>query len=128
MPPVSRRLREALSEILRATNAEVPSPDEPWHRAILGYFQQARLMLRALLVLGANDLDHAGEALARTTYELAATAAWLEKDPARFERLMAAYDTEWAAIRREWEKQNPGRRFQFADDFLWCLLSRGRSR
>jgi hypothetical protein len=116
VPPLSSPLRKAADEILRATSGEVAIPVEAAEKAILGYFRHSRLMLRALLVLGANDLDHAGEGLARTTYELAVTAAWLEKDPTRFERLLADYDTSWGGIQREWEQRHPAERFPYADD------------
>ena len=119
MPPIPARIRNVVQGVLDAT--EPPRGGHPhfetWgHKAVWGYLLDSRRMLKALLILGANDLDDVGDGLARATYEQAATAGWLTEDMSRFETIMAAYDSDWADVRRTWERDHPDEEFPHASD------------
>jgi hypothetical protein len=64
MPPLNRKIREAMDHILRATQPPGDlEPAEPAKRVILGFLQDGRRLLKALLVLGGSDLDDVGDSL-----------------------------------------------------------------
>jgi hypothetical protein len=110
-------VRKVMEEVLRVTGPPLDLTwNQPAHGVILGYLQDGRRSLQALLVLGGSDLDDAGDGLTRSMFEKAATAGWLAADIRRFEKLKGAYDFDWWLVRQGWEASNPGEEFVFARD------------
>jgi hypothetical protein len=115
--PILRELREATDRVLAAT--ELPKgfdPDDQMIRTIVGFLNAARRLLKALAILGANGMDDTADGLARATFEIAATAGWLAKDPNHLVRLASAYQADWDGARKSWEQDHPEELFPFADD------------
>lgn len=117
VPPLTRQIRQVMEAVLAATQL----PDSfSWSThaegVIVGYLEKARRSMRALLILGGSDLDDAGDGLARSMFEDAATVGWLARDHTRLDEILAAYDWNWGELRNSWESGHPGEEFPCSAD------------
>jgi hypothetical protein len=120
---LDRRTRRVIEDLL--TTFEPPTERGTFTEqqlAVIGLFQGARRTAKALLILGGSDLDDAGDGLARSMLEYAATAGWIARDPRTVERLKDAYAYDWTCAQQDWEKKRPTEPFPYPNDL--AILSR----
>src|SRR5207245_4054378 len=117
MAPVKPSVRRLLAQVNKAATPPIEAHQvkDQGDRILYGLLEDARNLLKGLLLLAASDHDEAGDSLAREIIEHAATAGWLATAPAEHgQAVVTGYAVEWKREREVWHRAHQGETFTYS--------------